>query len=217
MKKKENGTVAESASTRPRAAWATGGTRRNKSFESTHGAIIDAAIQLIAEKGVEALSVAEVARSMGVDRKTVYYHFADRAALLKAALQWSSEQLTRGFKTDRPRSERVAHISRFVLENPELIKLWTDDFLAPGDIRSRYPEWDAFVDGMRKVLVHHGDGINVELYSTIMLTSAFIAPRVYHNSVRPDLSIDEVVEQFIQEQTRVLAADTRLSVEGVKD
>src|SRR5690625_6402983 len=32
--------------------------------------------------------------------------------------------------------------SRFVLENPELIKLWIDDFIAPGDIRDRYPLWD---------------------------------------------------------------------------
>lgn len=87
--------------------------------------------------------------------------------------------MTRGFKTDVPRSEQVAHITRFVLENPELIKLRSDDFLSPGDIRSRYPECDAFVNGMRSVLAHHGEDIDVELYSTIMLTSAFVVRRVY--------------------------------------
>jgi len=43
-----------------------------------------------------------------------------------------------------------------------------------------------------------------------MLTAAFIAPRVYKNSVRPDLSIEAIVERFKKEQMRVLKMDARL-------
>lgn len=193
-----------------KTGWAAVSSRRNKGYAETHVAIIAATVQLISEKGVDALSVAAVARSMGVDRKTVYYHFADREALLESALQWSSDQLTRGFLSNMPRSERTAHISRFVLDNPGLIKLWIDDFIAPGDIRTRYPNWDAFVDGLSKVLVNQGETIDVEIYATIMLTSAFIAPRVYRNSVRPDLSVEEVTEAFAREQARVLSRDAEL-------
>jgi hypothetical protein len=46
-----------------------------------------------------------------------------------------------------------------------------------------------------------------------MLTAAFIAPRVYKNSVRPDLAIDAIVERFTQEQTRVLLMDADLPEE----
>jgi len=41
-----------------------------------HQAIIAATVRLISEKGVQALSIAAVARAAGVDRKTLYYHFA---------------------------------------------------------------------------------------------------------------------------------------------
>jgi len=158
--------------------------------------------------------VAAVARAAGTDRKTLYYHFRDRDALLASAKEWSSLQLANGLMSDEPRAERTAHISRFVLENPELIKLWFDDFIAPGDIRARYPQWDALVEGMKASLAHHEGRIDAELYCTIMLTAAFIAPRVYRNSVRPDLSIEEIVERFRQEQTRVLDSEARLPEEG---
>jgi AcrR family transcriptional regulator len=187
--------------------------RRNKGFDATHEAIIAVTVRLISEKGSEALSIAAVARAAGVDRKTLYYHFADREALLEAAREWSSEQLTRGFTPKMPRAERTAHISRFVLESPELIKLWIEDFVSPGNIRARYPQWDALVRGMKANLAHHEPPIDAEIYCTIMLTAAFIAPRVYKNSVRPSLSIETIVERFTREQTRVLERDARLPEE----
>lgn len=194
----------------------TGGvpSRRNKGFDDTHDAIIAATIELISQKGPDALTVAAVARAAGIDRKTLYYHFNDREALLASAKDWSSQQLARGLVSDASRAERTAHISRFVLENPELIKLWFDDFIAPGNIRERYPQWDALVEGMKANLAHHESRIDAELYCTIMLTAAYIAPRVYRNSVRPDLSIEEVVELFRQEETRVLERDARLPEEN---
>jgi AcrR family transcriptional regulator len=187
--------------------------RRNKGFDATHQAIIAVTVRLISEKGAEALSIAAVARAAKLDRKTLYYHFADREALLEAAKEWSSEQLTRGFTPKTPRAERTAHISRFVLENPELIKLWIDDFISPGDIRARYPQWDALVKGMKANLAHHDEPIDAEVHCTIMLTAAFIAPLVYKNSVRPNISIETIVERFTREQTRVLQRDARLPKE----
>ena len=182
---------------------------RNKGFDATHQAIIAATVRLIAEKGVEALSIAAAARAAGVDRTTLYYHFVDRETLLNAAKDWSSEQLTRGVTQKTPRVERTAHISRFVLENPELAKLWIEDFVSVGDIRARYPQWDALVRGMAENLAHYEAMADAEVYCTIMLTAAFIAPRVYKNSVRPDLGIEAIIERFKKEQMRVLKRDAR--------
>jgi AcrR family transcriptional regulator len=186
------------------------GQLRNKGFQATHEAIIETAVRLIAQSGVDALSMAAIARAAKVNRATLYYHFADRQALLIAVMEWSSQQLTRGFAAKLPRAERTAHISRFVLNNPALITMWIEDFISPGDIRARYPEWDALVASMATHLAHHPEPIDPEIYCTVMLTAAFIAPRVYRNSVRPDLPIDTVVERFMREQLRVMARDAQL-------
>jgi len=184
-------------------------TRRNKTYEATHQALIDASVRLISEKGVEALSIAELARTVRMNRATVYYHFATREALLEAVSAWSSGQLTRGFTGPESQRERIDFVARFVLENPDLIKLWIEQFIAPGDIRDRYPKWDEFVAANKRTRpqASDGDGIDVEIYCTFLLAGAIIGPRVFRNSVRPDLDEEEVVERFRAEQQRMLRRD----------
>jgi len=186
---------------------------RNKAFLATHETIIETAVRLISLGGVKALSMAAIAREVEMNRATLYYHFKDREALLAAVMEWSSQQLARGFAARTPRVERTDHISRFVLNNPDLITMWIEDFISPGEIRVRYPQWDALVEGMAAHLAHHPEPVDAEVYCTVMLTAAFIAPRVYHNSVRPDLPIETVVERFTREQMRILAVDAHLPEE----
>lgn len=171
--------------------------------------LIDTAVRLISEKGVDALSLAQLAREAGVNRTTVYYHFSDRDALIGQVRSWSAAQLARAFSIDASPRERADYIARFVLENPELIKLWIDDFLAPGDIRERYPEWDNLVAGVaaRFAKEHPGKSIDAELYCVNMLTVAMIGPRVYRNSVRPELDVTATMERFNREQMRMLGHD----------
>lgn len=181
-------------------------TRRNKGFDETHRDMIETAVRLISEKGVEALSLAELSRAMGINRTTIYYHFDSREALIDAVKAWSSEQLAKGLSAPSPQQERVDHITRFVLDNPALIKLWIDDFISGGDIRGRYPLWDDLVSGIGKLFAERipEDDADAEVFCVLMLTSAFIAPRVFKNSVRPDASVDEIVERFRREQQRLL-------------
>jgi AcrR family transcriptional regulator len=183
--------------------------RRNRAFDETHATLIDTALRLISEKGVEALSLAELAREAGVNRTTVYYHFSDRDALIAEVRAWSSGQLAKAFQTDASPLERANYISRFVLENPELIKLWIDDFTAQGDIRQRYPEWDNLVAGVaaRFEKERPEEHIDPELYCVNMLTVAMIGPRIYHISVRPDLDLATAIENFNREQLRMLGHD----------
>ncbi len=184
-------------------------TRRNKPYDATHQALIEASVRLISEKGVETLSVAGLARAVGMNRATVYYHFASREALLEAVSSWSSEQLTRGFADSESQRERIDFVARFVLDNPDLIKLWIEQFIAPGDIRERYPKWDEFVAASKHSGPHApgGDAVDVEVYCTFLLAGAIIGPRVFHSSVRPDLGEEEVIERFRAEQQRMLRRD----------
>lgn len=184
-------------------------TRRNKGFDETHRELIETAVRLISDKGIEALSVSALAREMGINRTTVYYHFENREALLHAVTSWASEELAKGMDFDVPIPQRVGQISRFVLENPELIKLWIDDFISGTDIRDSYTRWDALVDGVRDQLARSlpEDDVDAEVYCVMMLTAAFIGPRVYANSVDPTASTDAIVARFLKEQQRVLLRD----------
>lgn len=183
------------------------GGKRNRAYAATHQALIEAAARLISEKGIDALSIAGLARAVGMDRTTVYYHFASREALIEDAIAWSSEQLARGFETDVGQRERIDFITRFALDNPALIKLWIEQFISAGDIRDRYPKWDELVAGITKSL---GPDVDAEVYCAFLLTGAIIGPRVFQLSVRPDLDEEAIVERFRTEQQRMLQRDALL-------
>lgn len=180
--------------------------RRNKAFDETHVALIDTAVRLMSEKGMDALSLSEVAREAGVNRTTVYYHFESREALLSAVRDWSAAQLAAAFAPVHSPAERIRYITRFVLENPEVIALWTEDFLSPGHIVDRYPEWEALVEGIGVQLRSRPEteAIDPEVYCTLLLTWAMIGPRVYQGSVNPELSLDETIERITRSQLAML-------------
>lgn len=183
--------------------------KRNKGFDATHDELLKASIGLIAARGIEALSISELARAAGVNRTTVYYHFASREALVAAVKHWSAEQLVRAFNPDLPQQERIDYVVRFVLDHPELITLWIEDFTSPGDIRDSYPFWDALVEGIAERFAQRPEAerIDAEIYCVNLLASAIIGPRIYRNSVRPDAPSGEIVERFRRERQRVLARD----------
>lgn len=183
--------------------------RRNKGFDETHQELIETAVRLISERGTDALSITALAREMGINRTTVYYHFDSREALLHAVSSWATAQLARGMDYNFSQPERIGHISRFALENPELIKLWIDDFVSGADIRESYSCWDPLIEGMRQSLeaANPGAGIDAEIYCVMLLCASIIGPRVYRNSVNPAATTEEIVGKFVHEHQRVLGRD----------
>lgn len=74
-------------------------------MERPRAVILTATIELVAEGGVRAVTMAAVARRARVAKATVYNHFRDREELLRAALQ-QQWQLLEAECADRPRPER---------------------------------------------------------------------------------------------------------------
>ncbi|WHO40195.1 helix-turn-helix domain-containing protein [Sphingobium sp. AP49] len=183
--------------------------RRYKSFEDTHQMLIELAVGLIADRGIDALSLSALARAAGVNRTTIYYHFTDRDALVAAVKLWSSQQIVAAFRPELPRQARIDYVTRFVLENPAIMSLWIEDFIAPGDIRASYPHWDALVSGIGTSLsvAFPDEVIDAEVYCVMLLTSALIGPRVFRHRVAPDLGTEATIARFRQEQQRVLRRD----------
>ncbi len=183
--------------------------RRYKSFEDTHQMLIEQAVGLIADRGIDALSLSALARAAGVNRTTIYYHFTDRDALVAAVKLWSSQQIVAAFRPELPRQARIDYVTRFVLDNPAIMSLWIEDFIAPGDIRASYPHWDALVSGIGTSLAvaFPDEPIDAEVYCVMLLTSALIGPRVFRHRVAPDLDTEATIARFRQEQQRVLRRD----------
>ena len=71
-----------------------------------------AALELIAEKGVSALAVEPLARRLGITKGSFYWHFASRDELLEQALKrWEHrdlEHLARSLDSKQPAAERLA-------------------------------------------------------------------------------------------------------------
>jgi AcrR family transcriptional regulator len=191
----------------PTAPSRAGSQRRNRGFEQTHRELIEAAVRLISERGADALSVAALARAAGINRTTVYYHFDSREALLAAVKEWSNEQIVRGMDLASPRVERIGEISSFVLENPELIKLWIDDFVGGSDIRASYPRWEELVAGIRRSFAAAGEDVDAEVYCAMLLSAAIIGPHVFRTAVAPNEDLKEIAERFIAEHLRVIGRD----------
>jgi len=76
-----------------------------------------AAIELIAEKGVQALAIEPLARRMGITKGSFYWHFSSRESLLEQALKrWEehdSRNLSRSLgEIDDPRDRLISFFRR---------------------------------------------------------------------------------------------------------
>jgi len=101
----------------------------NKSYH--HGnlrtALIQAGLELIAQKGVRALTLREIGAHVGVSRMAAYRHFADKAKLLAAIREAGFEKFAIALETGRDAAgaESIARIRGmgvayvlFARENP---------------------------------------------------------------------------------------------------
>jgi AcrR family transcriptional regulator len=111
------------------------GPRRRAGDGYHHGdlrrALLQAAAQLLEERGVEGLALREVARRANVSHTAPYHHFADRAALIAALVETGFAQLTQAMQTagaarqgdlERLRAIGVAYV-QFGIAQPALFRL----------------------------------------------------------------------------------------------
>ncbi|HEX4205893.1 MAG TPA: TetR/AcrR family transcriptional regulator [Ktedonobacteraceae bacterium] len=94
--------------------------------------LLDAALQLVAERGIPDFTLREVARQAGVSHNAPYNHFADKAELVVALTVEGFQTLERAVRSAYEQTagtplERTLAISgaylRFALENPTAFRL----------------------------------------------------------------------------------------------
>jgi AcrR family transcriptional regulator len=131
--------------------------RRSYHHGDLPAALVDAALELIAEHGVQGFSVAEAARRTGVSISAPYRHFADREALLAATAVRAYEELARRFgeaaaAADGP-AEQLAAMSaayvRFAAERRAMFEV----LFGAGIEKAAHPDLQAAAEMLLEVVL----------------------------------------------------------------
>lgn len=106
--------------------------------------IADAALQIVAFEGAHRLTAAEIAQRVGMADGSLFRHFSDMQAIIRAATERLGERLSEDLEASDPqplRRLRAFFLRRFELlrKNPELgVLLFTDrlsQLAGPGGVR----------------------------------------------------------------------------------
>jgi AcrR family transcriptional regulator len=119
---------------------------RSKPDEDVRARVLAAAVKLIGEQGLDALSMREVARAAGVSHQAPYHYFEDREAILAAIALEGFTILARRLENaalhaEGTASERLAELGRayihFACDQPALFRvMFRPDCVSP----ERFPE-----------------------------------------------------------------------------
>jgi AcrR family transcriptional regulator len=132
-------------------------------------ALVEAAIDLIAERGVRGFSLAEASRRVGVTVAAPYRHFADRDELLAAVAVQALEVFTAMVEaeagdTDGP-DQRLAAMARAYVRFAAEQRPMFDTLYSSGIDKSRYPDLkrayepiDSFLSSVQEICVGDAAG-----------------------------------------------------------
>jgi AcrR family transcriptional regulator len=180
--------------------------KRIRNPGATRAKLLQATIDLVNEKGPDALSLKEAARRAQVSRGVAYLHFDDRDHLLEEAKTWISKRLQEGVTRFNGASlhDRVVYTTKVVLDNPEASKLMIAAALAGKGLDPQDPLYK-LVSKMLKELKASGlarPEIDLEILTYIMFGST--AATIMLGEQHKGGDMGELAERFTNEWSRIL-------------
>jgi AcrR family transcriptional regulator len=197
--------------------------------QKTHAAIRDAAVNLIARHGYEAVTMRQLAAEVGVQAAALYRYFPTKEDLLFDLMTAHMEALIESWEMVRPATpdpaERLAafvanhirfHVARrhsTHVNNMELRSLSRERLSAILRLRNRYEK------DLRLILREGAEGGSFRVEDST-LTAMAIIQMITGVIVwfRPDerLSVDEVTETYLAMTMRLVGADKPTGEEDVR-
>ncbi|TJZ50361.1 TetR/AcrR family transcriptional regulator [Streptomyces piniterrae] len=99
--------------------------------------ILEAATRLIARSGVRGLRVEELAAEAGVSTGLIYYHFGDRAGLMRRTLEFINERAERYTEPSAsPRTDPRAYLEEMLLLELQDLPAVVENSTAWGEFRA---------------------------------------------------------------------------------
>jgi AcrR family transcriptional regulator len=172
----------------------------------TRTRLLQATVDLIAEKGSEALSLKEATIKANLSRGVAYQHFKDRDHLLREAKSWISNRLADGIEQRVAASleESIAYSAKVVLDNREAAKLWIADAIAGEEFTTRHPLYRLVSKMLRdfKASGDARDNIDLEVLTYIMLGTNAVMLMLRHT--RSGHDSHALARRFAREWARIL-------------
>ena len=136
--------------------------------------ILAAARALIAERGMEGLTVVAVARRAGLNRSTAYQHFPKRDDLVNAVAADFAVEVRRIFAEERPFGDQIDFFVDYFFENPDIARIWMFQLLTGHADGS--PGWGEYVGAIERLASSRKsqDGIDPEMFGVIGVASALV-------------------------------------------
>ena len=176
--------------------------------------ILDAACQMIFERGYEPVSMAEIGAAAGVSGPAIYRHFESKAEILAVLCNQTVDRLIEfvGPRRPDPHSELGALVEgqvRLVVRYPELVRVFEDEERSlPADLRRQVRRRERehaqrWVDALRQIDRNaRSQDLEMLAYATVgMILSAPRWPR----PLRSDAELEAML---------LAAADSILGREG---
>ncbi len=142
---------------------------------ASRASLLSAAKELVAENGLDALTVVGVAQRAGLNRSTAYQHFRQREDLVEAVGAQFARELRAMFAQPRELGEQIEFFTHYFRENPALARTWMFHLLRDDAAVSK-PCWDECVSALERLAAspRSQDGIDAEMLCTIGMTSALV-------------------------------------------
>ena len=102
----------------------SGRARHGRKGEETAARILDAAEQLFAERGFEAASLREIARTVGINQPGLYNYFASKKALYQAVLDRALQPMADAMAEASDSRELPGVMTDILLEHPAMASLF---------------------------------------------------------------------------------------------
>ncbi len=186
--------------------------KRIRNPELTRGKLLQAAADLIAENGPEALSLKEAAIRADVSRSATYLHFRDRDALLQETKKWISEQLERGvkgFDKTTPLYERTLHTVGLIMENPGVSRAMMVDALTKGELNAKHPLYKAVFQRLKYLQKEGGLAPDADIEARTYIHLGSNAAALLFQKQNEGADVRVLTERFATEWTRILQADMK--------
>jgi AcrR family transcriptional regulator len=177
---------------------------RRSDFERTRRRIVEAARQLMAERGPEGLTVSAVARAAAINRTTAYQHFRTRDELVRAVTADLVAEVAAVIGRPGPLAERIDHVAAYFVDHPEIARLALHLLLT----ESPFPReaWGPYLDEMRDLTASGGaqPDVDPEMLAHVLMSVALLWPLHARIEGQDEAAARAATQRFTRELKRLL-------------
>lgn len=114
--------------------------KENLKYQSTHKAIINTTLELLEQKELSRVTVAEICRLAHINRTTFYLHFKDTAEVLDKVAEDVAANISSIFPQGEPRKADFLRLFEFIKKNREFFTLFLRQRLPISTLNRLYPD-----------------------------------------------------------------------------